>query len=593
MYKNYYTSIALLCVLFLMSSCTSDLGLDDNKDTQVSVAQPEDGLNVLWLVVEDLSPILPMYGDNTIKTPNLSRLAAEGVKYTNAYSTSGVCAPSRAALTLGMYPSAVGANNMRTTSHTEVTGLPSYGAVPPPEARMLSQYMREIGYFASNNAKHDYQFNAPKNAWDESGHFAHWSNRKKGQPFYSVVNFSVTHESGLFEPYGFRYNSQRHFFLSDKERIAKLPQHSSIKSPEEETAIHVPKDTKFSIAPYLPDTDVVRRDYWKVYNNLAEIDRQIGAVLQQLEDDGLMEKTVIFFYADHGGPLPRQKRLIYDSGLKVPLIVRFPKAKFAGTTDDQLVSFIDFAPTTLKLVGQTIPKHMHGRNFIHMQTHNNKGVERDYIHAAADRFDEYTDAIRAVKDKKFKYIRNYRPEQGYYLPVTYRERIPTMQELLRLRDAGKLNEAQAQWFRPNKPKEELFDTINDPHELINLAGEEKYSDKLKELSDEMDRWLKEINDKPNYPEEKLVSDLWRGKSTQPVTSNPLVKIQNGLITISSATPGASIGYRIIENNSSVEAGPTSKWDWEIYTQPFKLPAGAKIKTFAHRIGFKQSDIISL
>lgn len=534
--------------------------------------------NILWLVIEDMSPALPDYGDMTIETPNISRLAQQGVKYTNVYSTSGVCAPSRAALTLGMYPSGVGANNMRVTSYTEVTGLPKYGAVPPPEAKMLSQYMREQGYYTTNNVKQDYQFKAPATAWDDSGVYAHWRNRPEGKPFYSVVNFTTTHESGLFEPYGFRKVESRHYFSDDVERIAKLPHHHGEKTTEENTAVHVPKDTKFTIPPYLPDTPIVRRDFWKMYNNLAETDRQIGAVLAQLEQDGLLDNTIIFFYSDHGGPLPRQKRLIYDSGLKVPLIVRFPNQKFAGKVDEQLVSFVDFAPTTIALTGNEIPPHMHGKNFM-----GNGKKQRQYIHAAADRFDGFTDTIRAVKDKRFKYIRNYRTEQGYYLPVAYREKIPTMQELLRLRNEEQLTPEQSQWFRSYKPQDELFDTLNDPHELHNLAYDASYEAKLNQLSDEMDRWLTEIDDKPNRSEADLVEQLWQGETSQPETTAPEVKISKGLVTISSTTPGASIGYKIIQNNYE----PAS---WQIFQQPFELPLGAKLKTFSHRIGYLPSDI---
>lgn len=537
--------------------------------------------NILWLVLEDMSPILPAYGDNTIETPNISRLAKEGVKYTNVYSTSGVCAPSRAGLALGMYPSAVGGNHMRTTSYTQVTGLPKYGAVPPPEAKMLSQYMRELGYYTTNNYKTDYQFQAPKNAWDESGVYAHWRNRPANKPFYSVVNFTTTHESGLFEPYGIRHIESRHYFADDPARIAKLSTSPNQKTDQANTPVHVEKDLDFPIPPYLPDTPLVRRDLWKMYNNLAEADRQIGAVLEQLKQDGLLDSTIIFFYSDHGGPLPRQKRLIYDSGLKVPLIIRYPHAEQAGKVDDQLVSFIDFAPTTVKLAGMDVPKHMHGQDFIQ------SGMQqREYIHAAADRFDGFTDVIRAVKDKRFKYIRNYRPQQGYYLPVAYREKIPTMQELLRLRNEEKLSPAQAQWFRESKDVEELFDTINDPHELNNLAKDPTYAQQLKRLSAEMDRWLTEVGDNPTLPEKDLVAKLWQGKKTKPQTANPIITFKQDKVHISSPTDGASISYKVIHNNYQPRA-------WQQYLQPIVVPKGAKIEVVAHRIGYQESELETL
>lgn len=565
-----YCGIALL-ICVMIAACTA---IQDRPEG----IKADDRPNILWLVLEDASPTLAPYGDTTIETPHISRLAAEGITYTNVYSPSGVCSPSRASLALGMYPSAIGANHMRTTSHTDITGLPAYEAVPSPHAKMLSQYLRSHGYYTTNNYKTDYQFKAPKNAWDESGIFAHWRNRPQGKPFFSVVNFTTTHESSLFEPYGFRKIESRHYFSDDAERIAKLPTHPLDKTAETDTAIHVPKDTDFPIPPYLPDTPIVRRDIWKMYNNLAEADRQIGAVLAQLKEDGLLEETIIFLYSDHGGPLPRQKRLIYDSGLKVPLIIRFPNVENAGDMEDQMVSFVDFAPAALGLAGIRTPDHMHGKDFVQSDKE-----ARQYIHAAADRIDGFTDSIRAVKDKRYKYIRNYRPRQGYYLPVTYREKIPTMQELLRLRDEGNLTPTQAQWFRESKEVDELYDTLADPHELNNLAQNPEYEEVLSRLKKEMDRWLNSIGDNPNRSERAVINTLWDGEISKPETAVPEVAIIDGMISLSSETDGASISYKIIKNNYEPAA-------WALYSEPFKVTAGETLQIQAHRIGFHESKI---
>ena len=566
--------VITLCACNPMQAQHSKMTINNAQTKQTKVHKPTQP-NILWLVLEDMSPILSDYGDNTIKTPTISSLAAQGIKYTNVYSTSGVCAPSRAALALGMYPSAIGANHMRTNSNTKETGLPEYEAVPPSAAKMLSQYMREQGYYTTNNLKTDYQFKAPKAAWNESGPYAHWRNRDKDQPFFAVFNFTTTHESGLFEPYGIREIERRHYFSDDKARIAKLPQHHAIKTTEKDTPIHLPQETHFTIPPYLPDTEIVRRDMWKMYNNLAETDRQMAAIIEQLKDDGLYDNTIIVFYSDHGGPLPRQKRLIYDSGLKVPMIIRFPNSELAGTTDDQLISFVDFAPTTLALANIDIPAHMHGKNFI------NNPIKREYIHAAADRFDGFTDAIRAVKNKRFKYIRNYRPEQGYYLPVAYREKIPTMQELLRLKAQGLLNKAQGQWFRETKDKEELFDTLNDPHELHNLANDPAYKTELATLSKEMDLWLSQIGDTPNLPERQLISTLWQESQSQPVTEAPVIVVKQGNVSITSNTSGASIAYKIIRNEKVPE-------QWQLYKNEFSIAPQDKVIAVAQRIGYLES-----
>ena len=540
LFLNRTVSILILSLLF---SCKfSKKPIDDNTTPIPKTT------NILWLVTEDMGQYLPSFGDNTVLTPNLNRLAAEGIKYPNVFSPSGVCAPSRAAISTGMYPSSIGANHMRTTSYTEVTGLPKYEAIPPPEVKMFSELLRKQGYYCTNNAKNDYQFKAPVTGWNQNGKKAHWKNRAQGQPFFSIFNFNVTHESGLFEPY--------------------------------ERAIAIPENIEFSIPPYLPDTRTVRRDLWKMYNNIALMDQQIGKVLKELEEGGLLENTIVFFYSDHGGPLPRQKRLVYDSGLKVPMIIRFPNKINAGTQDDQLISFVDFAPTVLALSGQVPPNYLQGQTFI-----EKKQIKRKYIHAASDRFDGFTDVIRAVRDRRFKYIRNYRTEQGYYLPVSYREQIPTMKELIKLRDEGSLNEVQSQWFREKKPKEELFDCLKDPHEINNLANQTKYQNKLIELRSEMDRWLNEIDDQPNLPERELINQLWGNKKEKPKTTTPVVSVTQGEITIECETKGASIGYRIIGENSSPSA------PYKVYTVPFKNENGNHLEIIAHRIGFEASNPI--
>ena len=541
--------------------------------------------NILWLLTEDMGPYIPPFGDSTVVTPNLSKLANEGVIYPNLYSTSGVCAPSRAALATGMYPSSIGANHMRTNSYTKERGLPAYEAVPPSEVKMISEWFRKAGYYCTNNYKTDYQFKAPVTAWDESSPYAHWRNRNDNQPFFSVINFTETHESGLFEPYGFREIETRLYHAGDTTYSWKNKgaSHANNRMTEEETPIHLPKDTKFNVPPYLVDNDVAQRDMWKLYNNIAEMDRQVGAVLKQLEDDGLLENTIVFFYGDHGGPLPREKRLIYDSGLNTPMIIRFPKKLQAGTKDNQLISFVDFAPTLLSLIGEEPKPYMQGQAFLG----SFKDEQRDYIHAAADRFDAETDVIRAVRDKQFKYIRNYRPEQGYYLPIEYRERIPAMKELLRLRDEGQLNEDQKQWFRESKPKEELFDCSVDPFELNSLADNPAYQEKLNELSAEMDKWLESIEDNPDLPEAELIKKLWNDNDAQPVTSEPIIKNENGKVTISCETEGASIGFKVVEN------GEKAQKYWEVYKNTIELPKGAKLLVQAHRIGYKPSETVQI
>ena len=242
-----------------------------------------------------------------------------------------------------------------------------------------------------------------------------------------------------------------------------------------EKPFYVSDSIKISVPPYLPNNDIVRNDMKRMYSNIVEMDGKVGLILKQLEDDNLLEETIVVFYTDHGGPLPREKRLLYDSGIRVPMIIRFPNQVRAGEVDNRLISFVDFAPTLLSMANIPPHKFHQGRAFEGKYKSKNK---RKYIYAAADRFDEHYDMIRAVRDNQYKYLKNFNPEKPYYLPLEYREKMDSMQELIRMNQSGQLDNLQLQWFRNEKPKEELFDTYSDPYELRNLAGDPKYKDKL-------------------------------------------------------------------------------------------------------------------
>ena len=504
--------------------------------------------NILWIVAEDLSPIIPPFGDQTVSTPNLSRLADEGVRYTSVFSTSGVCAPSRAALATGMYQNRIGAHHMRTTSVIEEgpKGIVPYETVPPPYVKMQSQYFRENGYYTTNNAKEDYQFQKPVTAWNESSPQAHWRNRKFGQPFFSVFNLGITHESQVWR--------------------------------QKDNPLLIDPDLNVPVPPYLPRTEIALNDIRQVYSNIVAMDKQLGLIVKELEEDGLLESTIIFFYSDHGGPLPRQKRLLYDSGIHVPLIIRFPDKWRAGEVDDQLISFVDFKSTTLSLAGIQPPAYSDGRAFVGEFADT---PPRAYIHAAADRFDNEYDTIRAVRDSRFKYLRNYNLDKAYYLPLPYREQMPIMQQLLLLNGQGKLDKNQAQWFRSQKPLEELFDIENDPYELENLAGDPKYSEKMQELRRELDSWLSEINDLGFMPEAQLIQEFWPD-GVQPTTKAPTIFYENGEVQIHSDTAGANIAFQIISLQEVISDR------WQVYTRPLKLQSTDRLVAVAHRIGYLPS-----
>ena len=465
-------------------------------------------------------------------------------------------------------------------AHMDSLGLILYEVVTPPAVKMMSEVLRMNGYYCTNNDKTDYQFAPPVTAWDESSRYAHWRNGPKGKPFFSIFNFGITHESQVFGPSSKRNLRYNESFPQDPATDPVAGWGEKIDSSE--WHFNVPEDLEVPIPPYLPDTDPVKNDIRRLYSNIIEMDKQVGILLKQLEEDGELENTIIVWYSDHGGPLPRQKRLLYDSGIKVPLIIRYPGKQFAAEIDDQLISFIDLAPTTFFMAGIPVPQHLQGRSFLDPST----TPKRQYIHAAADRFDTEYDMIRAVRDKKFKYLKNFKPDKPYYLPVAYRENMATMKELLRLNASGELNAFQAQWFRSAKPEEELFDCEADPHELNNLADDPAYHDKLVELRNECMRWMDEIGDKGNVSEKDLITSFWPDWQ-QPVTENPIISNEDGLINASCATPGASIGYQVISE------GQPATTQWQVFTEPFAINDRQKVVALAHRIGFKPSKKVTV
>lgn len=503
--------------------------------------------NIVWIVCEDMSPHLGSYGEKVAKTPILDRFATEGVRYTNAFTTAGVCAPCRNALITGCYQTAMGGQNMRTGGLSPAAkdnypaGFKPYSAVLPPDVKPYPEYLRRAGYYCTNNAKEDYQFTSSPTMWDESSKQAHWRNRKdKSQPFFSVFNLEVTHESRVW--------------LRDKEPLLVNP-----------------KDVE--VPPYYPDDSISRHVIARFLSNVMEMDKQVGAILDQLKADNLYDDTIIFFYSDHGDGMPYVKREIHHRGLRVPLIIKAPFLK-AGTTDEQLVSFIDLAPTVLSLAGAPIPKSIQGQAFLGSQKATKK---RQYVYAARDRVDSEIDRVRSVSDGRFNYLRYYMPQLPFYQNIRYRLQNPLMPHLLKLRDEGKLNAAQMDWFRLSKPEEELFDTQTDPYELHNLATNPQYAGKLKELKTAHEKWLKDYKDWGAIPEMEMVRQWWGGKDTPPKTAKPNISFEGNIVKITSNTEGASIGYR-----------KSWKDSWTVYQKPFKWQKGDSLYVVAQRIGYEKA-----
>ena len=257
---------------------------------------------------------------------------------------------------------------------------------------------------------------------------------------------------------------------------------------------------KLNVPPIFPDDSIVRHSLAVNYSNLIEMDKQVGKLVDDLKKEGLYDDSYIFFYSDHGGPFPRHKRAIYETGTKVPFFVKFPKGKNENIDKNQFLSFVDFAPTTLSIAGIEPPGFLQGKAFLGKYKDES---QREHLFTASDRFDENPDRIRAVRDEKFKYIRNYFPENSHALNVAYRRQMVLMRHLTTLHLTSKLTEEQDLWFRVPKLKEELYDLENDPFELNNLSDNPDYSNKLKNLSDVLDNWIEEIDDLGRIPEKQL------------------------------------------------------------------------------------------
>ena len=426
--------------------------------------------NVLWITCEDISPNLGCYGDSYALTPNLDRLATESLRYTRAFAAASVCTPARSCLITGVFASSLGTQHLR-------------GAVPlPKQVRCFTEYLRQSGYYCSNNVKQDYNFSTPPGAWDESSRQAHWRKRKPGQPFFSVFNFTTTHQGQI------RLAEKQ--FAQRTARLAPYQRHDPANAP---------------LPPYYPDTPVVRRDVAKLYDLITAMDKQVGDLLGQLEEDGLAEETIVFFYSDHGTGLPRHKRWLYDSGIRVPLIIRFPE-KYRhwtpgkpGTTVDRLVSFVDFAPTVLSLAGLEIPAYVQGRVFLGERA----AGPRRYVFAVRDRVDEVYEFSRAVRDARYKYIRNYVPHRPRMQYSTYSEQTPTRQEFRRLLAEGKLEGSARDFMKQTKAPEELYDTQSDPHEIRNLADSADHREILRRMRRALRSWMVDTRDTGLLPEAEM------------------------------------------------------------------------------------------
>jgi arylsulfatase A-like enzyme len=531
-----------------------------NANAQQAIKRP----NILWISTEDLSPHLGCYGDRTAKTPNIDRLALQGVRFTNVFTTAAISAPCRAGIITGMYQTSIGCMHMRTTSYRRSADNPvEFTAVPPHYVKAFTEYLRAAGYYCTNNSKTDYQFSkdpVPPSIWDECSRNAHYKNRTdKNQPFFAVFNWIGTHESQNWDI-------------------------SNVKT--DPAAVKVP--------PYYPDNEIIRKNLAKMYDNIARLDSVVGVLLNELEKEGELDNTIIFFWGDHGDGLPRAKRWLYDSGLNIPLIIKWPDKYKAGTVDGRLISSIDFGPTVLSLAGVAVPAHMQGFPFLGSQAE----TPRDAVFAARDRVDESYDMIRSVRTKDYLYIRNYYPNEPFPIWVPYLSNMPIYREMLRLDAEGRLTGAQKSWMAYSRPPEELYDVKADPYQINNLVNDPDLRTVLNDLRKRHRQWTLETGDMGHLNEPEMIEQMWPG-GKQPVTDVPYFIINSpedrssknyrtggtysSPMTLGFYCPthGASMVYTFEEKNNP---------HWLLYAGPMHLnPGSYNIRVKAVRYGYKESE----
>jgi arylsulfatase A-like enzyme len=419
-------------------------------------AQP----NILWLTNEDMSPYLGCYGDPDAVTPNIDALAARSLKFAHVWSNAPVCAPARTGLISGVYPTSVGAHDMRSD------------VAIPSNIQVLPQLMRKAGYYCTNYSKTDYNGIAADTVWNECSKKAHWKNRPQGQPFFAAFNFTQSHESNA---------------LLEKPKLQHDPQ-------------------KITLPPYHPDTPEVRRERARYYDNITRIDEMIGRCLAELEDAGLADDTIIFYFSDHGTGLPRSKRTPLNSGLQVPLIIHVPEKwqhlapedYQPGGTSSRLVSFIDFAPTLLSIIGEKPHAWMQGTAF--MGEH--AGKPHTHLFGFRGRMDERYDCVRSATNGRYVYLRNYMPHLSHAQHVRTMFKQRTAQIWKQRFDENALTAVQASFWQPRRP-EELYDLQADPYETVNLAEDPAHQPLLEEFRRAQREHLLTIHDIGFLPEAEM------------------------------------------------------------------------------------------
>lgn len=461
----------LIIVFFGLLSCTSPKSLDLNK------------INILWVYLEDTAPLMGAYGETLIETPNIDKLAENGVLYTNAFMPSPVCSASRSTIITGVMATSLGLHN----HHSSRT--PESEIKLPKEFKTIPEIFKKSGYFTFNNGKDDYNFSYNR--------LNLYSQEYKVHPLYGKSGLSIDF-SELTERQPFFGQIQ----LSGGKEIFKKKFLSNISSPVDRSSIKLP--------PYLPNDPVLIEEYAKHYDAIQITDQKVGEIIKELKENKILDNTIVFFFSDHGMRITRNKQFLYDGGLHVPLIIadftNQHNSILKGTSNGELISGLDIGTSSLAIAEIKIPDYMEGRNLF-------SDPARKYVISTRDRCDFTIDRIRSVRSKNFRYIKNFMTDRAYtqptYMDVNGVEFVKTMKKL---KEQGKLNSVQERFLSDFRPSEELYDIVNDPFELKNLASEKEYELTLKAHAKVLEDWILKTDDKGQYPENeenlKFMLEIW-------------------------------------------------------------------------------------
>ena len=446
--------------------------------------------NIVWIVIEDASPHVGCYGETLIKTPNIDRMAREGILCQNAFVTSPVCSSSRSAMISGMYQTTLGVHNHRSqTSSGKGGGNAAYydSYKVPKTIRLIPELFRDAGYFVTNKSKTDYNFIPTSKLY----HGNDWKKAPANQPIFAQFQLS-----------------------GGKNRKAKS---------------HADPD-KVVLPPYYPDHQVLRQDWAKYLDSWVKTDEEVGQILADLEKAGRLDSAAVFLWTDHGVSHLRGKQFLYEEGIRVPMIVRLPKKQLAGTVREDLIEHIDIAACSLKLAGIKIPEHIQGLDFLAADYKS-----REFVFAARDRCDETVDILRCVRDSRYKYIRNFMSHLPHTQPSQYKDGKKIIQVIRSLHSEGKLNDQQSRLFDPRRPPEELYDLQSDPDEMVNLANDSKHRERLDAMRKVLQQRMMTTRDMGLIPE-PILEDIGKkaGNKYSAFVRNDQSKQTQDLIDVISA-----------------------------------------------------------